>query len=122
MKKHLAIFSSDSVKQIFSGSKIIEAWFSKKRILPFGQVSVGDLVYIKPSGKEIAGQFIVKKVLFFEGLDSEDFKLIEQFTGKKMVVGFKFASLIWLDRVEQFITSPIKLDKHDQRGWMILDS
>lgn len=53
MIKHLAIFKGDGGESILSGKKTIESRFSHRRDPPFGQISVGDLVYIKPSGKDI---------------------------------------------------------------------
>jgi hypothetical protein len=121
MKKHLAIFSKETVNEIFAGKKRIEAWFSQKKIAPFGFVRVGDLVYIKPRGEDIKGQFLVKKVILFEGLDEIDWQYLQKQNGFEVKKSAKFATLILLSRVEQFITAPIKIAKKDQRGWVVLD-
>lgn len=135
MKKHLAIFSPEVIVQIFSGEKTIETRFSKRKIAPFGVVQIGDLVYIKPSGKDIVGQFMVKKVISFEGLDSNDWQVIIEKYGRQIVLGSKedqaqflkskqdakYGTLIFIDKIEQFITSPIKITKKDQRGWVVLE-
>lgn len=135
MRRHLAIFSKDTIRQIFSGKKTIESRFSKKKISPFGQVAVGDTVYIKPSGEEIVGQFFVSKVFSIEGLDDSDWKWIKTdllgglgFTNKQEQDSYfnarsasRYCTLIYIDRVEQFITSPIKIPKKDLRGWVALD-
>lgn len=132
--KHLAILSPQTVKQFFSGKKTIETRFSKKRIAPFGQVSVGDLVYIKPPGEEIVGQFTAKKVIYFEGLDESDWLLIKKQFGKKMSLGSeeedqiylnknkdaKFGTIILMDNIEKFLTNPLKIEKKDLRGWVVL--
>ncbi|OGE30380.1 hypothetical protein A2631_01245 [Candidatus Daviesbacteria bacterium RIFCSPHIGHO2_01_FULL_44_29] len=134
MRRHLAIFTPQAVKEIFAGRKTIETRFSNKRLVPFGQVSKGDVVFIKPSGQEISGQFIVKKVLFFEGLDQTDFEIIKKAYGKDLSFGsmeqdvsyFKnkesaqFGTVIFIDRVERFITSPLKVPKSNRRGWVVL--
>jgi predicted transcriptional regulator len=134
MKKHLAIFSKDAVERIFSGQKDVETRFSKHRIPPFSCVEAGDIVYVKVSGGEIVGQFTIKKVLFFDGLDKEDWSLIRSHYQKRISFGdsekdnlyFKdketarFGTLIFIDRVEQFITSPIKVRKVDRRGWLVI--
>ena len=67
--KHLAIFKGRGAELILTGEKSIESRFSKRKDPPFGLISSGDLVYIKLSGKDIIGQFRVKKVIFFDGLD-----------------------------------------------------
>src|SRR5438105_3894916 len=114
MRKHLAIFAPEVVKEIFSGKKIIETRFSQKRIAPFGEVSVGDVVYIKPAGDEIKGQFLVKKVIFFEGLDAKDWQLIQKnyiLTSQDLVLraqNARYGTVIFIDRVEKFITPPVK--------------
>lgn len=123
-KKHLAIFSKDHIKDIFSGKKNIELRMSNKKIAPFGKVSIGDLVYIKPPGEDIVGQFIVKKVISIEGLEEEDWKLIDTRYSKKMSgekkSSAKYATIIFIDQVEQFITAPVKIKKSDLRGWVVL--
>lgn len=125
MRRHLAIFDPEAIQDIFKGQKTTESRFSQKKIAPFGLVGVGDWVYIKPPGKEVVGRFKVKKVISFEGLDKEDWVLIRQFgIQKKFTDKHKnahFGTLVFIDSVEQFITSPIKLSKSDLRGWMVLD-
>lgn len=130
MKKHLAIFKGEGAELILSGKKTIESRFSKRKDPPFGQISTGDLVYIKPSGKDIIGQFRVKKVIFYDGLDEKDIKEIREKYGSKLAVDesywkgketAKYATLIFIGEVDPFITSPIKIPKKDLRGWVVLD-
>ncbi|EKD91152.1 MAG: hypothetical protein ACD_30C00041G0012 [uncultured bacterium] len=132
--KHIAILSNSAIKQVFSGKKTIETRFSQKRISPFGTVSIGDIVYLKPPGEDIVGQFVVKKVIYIEGLEASDWDNIKKVYGKKLSLGSleeddkffkihqnaKYATIIFISNVEQFITSPIKFTKKDLRGWVIL--
>ncbi len=129
MQKHLAIFKGEGAEKILSGKKTIESRFSRKKSPPFGQISPGDLVYIKPSGKDIIGQFRVKKVFFFDGLESPDILDIKKRYGEQLSVdgGYwkgketsKYATLIFIGDSNRFITSPIKIPKKDQRGWVVL--
>jgi hypothetical protein len=134
MKKHLAIFSKAGIEQIISGQKSIETRFSKKRIAPFGLVSVGDLVYMKLTGGDIKGQFIVKKVIFLEGLERSDWEVIKKTYWDKISLGSEeldqqflqaksdavFGTLIFVGEVEQFVTSPISFEKRDRRPWVVL--
>lgn len=134
MKRHLAIFTPAVAQQILNGKKSIESRFSKHKIPPFGAVEVGDWVLIKSSG-DILGQFMIQKVIYFSGLESEDWKLIKDHYGKQLSLGaeemdgqfFKskadsrFGTLIFIGRVERFLTSPIKINKKDRRGWVVLD-
>ncbi|MBI2597107.1 ASCH domain-containing protein [Candidatus Daviesbacteria bacterium] len=127
--KHLAIFKEDGADKILSGEKTIESRFSRRRIAPFGQVSSGDLVYIKPAGKEVIGQFRVQKVIFYDGLGIEEIREIREEYGKKIAVeesywkgkgDCRYGTLIFIGESVRFITSPIRLKKKDQRGWVVL--
>lgn len=135
-KKHLAILSSPVIKAIIAGRKSVEIRFSQKKIAPFGMVSVGDVVYMKPPGEDIVGQFEVRQVISFEGLDQNDRDLIrreyksgiwlgdeksseEFFTKHNNAV---FATVIKIGTVEQFIASPVRIQKRDLRGWLVIDS
>jgi len=130
MKKHLAIFKGNAGELILSGAKTIESRFSRVKNPPFGLVSAGDLVYIKPSGKDLIGQFRVKKVIFFDGLSSEDLLKIKQDYGEKLEVddsywkvsaNSKYATLIFIGDCTRFITSPVRIKKSNLRGWVILE-
>jgi hypothetical protein len=128
--KHLAIFKKTEAGLIFTGQKTIESRFSKSKIAPYGQVSAGDLVYIKPVGEDITGQFRVKKVVSLEGLESTDFpEIIERFNKQiagspeywQSQVGAKYGTLIFIGQVDRFITSPIKVSKKTIAGWVVLN-
>lgn len=130
MKKHLAIFTGDLAEEILIGVKTIESRFSKAKIAPFGLVSAGDIVYIKPTGKDIVGQFEVDKVIFYDGLTVPDVEKIRLEYGDKIAAdrefwkgkrGSKYASLIFIKQSTRFLVSPVKIEKKDQRGWMTLD-
>ncbi|MBI2085971.1 hypothetical protein HYT74_01375 [Candidatus Daviesbacteria bacterium] len=129
MQKHLAIFKGNGGEEILLGKKTIESRFSKAKNPPFGHISSGDLVYIKPSGEEIIGQFRVKKVIFFDGLEQNDLDNLKNKYGKELAVDesywinkntSKYATLIFIGDSARFITSPIKIKKSDLRGWVVL--
>lgn len=130
MKKHLAIFKGEVGEKILLGKKTIESRFSRVKNPPFGLISQGDLVYIKPSGKEIIGQFRVKKVIFFDGLDAFDVSQIREQYDKELaedqdywdkVKASRYGSLIFIGDCTRFITSPIKIKKTDLRGWVVIN-
>lgn len=127
--KHLAIFKGEGAKKILSGKKTIESRFSKRRNPPFGQIATGDLVYIKPSGEDIIGQFRVKKVIFYDGLDIGEIREIWEKYSKQLAVdegfwkekeGSCYGTLIFIGEVDPFLTAPIKFPKKDLRGWVVL--
>lgn len=134
MQRHLAVFSKVGAKLVLEGKKTVETRFSKNKIAPFGKVFTGDIVYVKPVGGEIAGQFKVTKVLSFDGLEKEDWEFIKTHYGKRLSLGVdedklffsehknaNFGTVIFMDEVERFITSPVKISKKDHRGWVVLD-
>ena len=130
MKKHVGIFIPELAEKILTGEKTIESRFSKAKIVPFAQIGAGDIVYIKPSGKDIIGQFEVEKVLFWDGLSKKDLLKIKEDFGAfiaaddlfwKQKLDSKYGTLIFIKQSVRFITSPIKFKKKDQRGWIILD-
>lgn len=130
MKKHLAIFKGNGGELILLGEKTIESRFSRRKDPPFSQISSKDLVYIKPSGKDVIGQFKVKKVIFYDGLDEADIKEIRLKYARFMVVDTeywkknsdaKYGTLIFIGTSSRFITAPIKIPKKDLRGWVVLE-
>ncbi len=124
-----------AIEAVLSGKKTMETRFSLHKIAPFGVISTGDLVYIKPPGEEVIGQFRVKKVFFFDGLGGQDVDDIFIKYGSQIKVGekeednkyqtdkkqSKYGTLIFIGDSERFITSPVKIRKSDQRGWVVLD-
>ncbi len=135
MKKHLAILTRPAIKAVISGEKTVEIRFSKKKISPFGEVNTGDIVYMKPPGEDLTGQFEVTKVIMLDGIDQTDWDWIkDQFMEKmslgsvaeaknyfKIHQGSKYATIMFIGSVEQFITSPIRIIKRDLRGWLVID-
>ncbi|MBI4038350.1 ASCH domain-containing protein [Candidatus Daviesbacteria bacterium] len=128
--KHLAIFKGRGAELILSGAKTIEIRFSKRKDPPYGQISSGDLVFIKPSGEEIIGQFRVKKVIFFDNPGLSDLSNLREKYEKQLAQegdfwkgkeNAKYATLIFIGDSSRFITSPIKIPKKDLRGWVVLN-
>lgn len=128
--KHLAIFTGNAAEDILSGKKTIETRFSKSKIAPFGVISSGDVVYIKPSGKELIGEFRVKKVYFFDGLKKEDLMALKKEYGEKIVAddkywqekeGSRYGTIIFIAQSSRFLIPPLKISKKDMRGWVVLD-
>lgn len=127
--KHLAIFKGIAGDLILTGKKTVELRFSRTKNPPFGVISTGDLVYIKPSGKDIIGQFRVKKVITFDGISPEDLTNIREKYGDVLGVdkyywlskkNCKYGTLIFIGDCTRFITSPVKVKKTDLRGWVVL--
>lgn len=129
MAKHLAIFQDWAILDILSGKKQIEGRFSKSRIAPFGKVSPGDRVFMKPPGKPILGEFVVDRVFHFDHPKVEELAELKEkykeelglpshFWSKKDEVNY--ATLIFIGRRQKFLTPPRQVTKKDLRGWVVL--
>ena len=127
--KHLAVFSSQYVKKIFSGVKRIDGRFSQIKIPPFGKVAAGDIVLIKIPGEEIVGQFIVDRVIYFDHPTPEEFEQIKRKYTKALALEKTFwldkekvnyATLMFIKSVTKFIIPP-QIEKHDLRPWVVLN-
>ena len=130
MQRHLAIFKGEGANLIIAGKKTIESRFSQRKDPLFTAISAGDLVYIKPSGKDIIGQFKVKKVIFYDGLGIGEIREIRERWGKELAVDqsywrgketAKYGTLIFIGQSARFITSPLRHPKKDLRGWVVLN-
>lgn len=135
MKKHLAILHKGVIDAILSGQKTVESRFSEKKVVPFGAISVGDLVFMKEPGGDIIGQFRVRKVFSYEGLTEKDVTKIFADLGKEISWGnpeeeaafltqkktARFGTLIFIGESERLITSPVIFKKTDRRPWVVLE-
>ncbi|CAG8515167.1 9181_t:CDS:10 [Gigaspora margarita] len=69
---------------ILKGKKTIESRFSQKKIVPYGQINVRDVVLMKKSGGNVLGEFTVKNVLEFEKLNLTKLQEIKAKYGKEI--------------------------------------
>ena len=129
MAKHLAIFTPQTVKDIFSGKKKIDGRFSKIKIAPFAKVAAGDLVMIKVSGEDIVGQFKVDRVFYFDHPKKEEAEnLIKKYSKElSMPKSFwlaheqiNFVTLIFIKEVTKFLVV-LEVPKKDLRPWVVLE-
>ena len=129
MAKHLAVFDSEAAKAIFDGKKKIEGRFSQIRIAPFLAVLAGDIVYIKISGEEIVGQFIVDRVFYFDHPRREELEDIKKKYGKMLGLSENFwrrrekvnyVSLMFIRSVSKLLIAP-EIPKRDLRPWVVLE-
>jgi ASC-1-like (ASCH) protein len=81
---HLAILIEPYLSLLLKGEKTIESRFSQRKITPFREVSIGDVVLLKKSGGDIAGVFEVSKAHFFELKTEEDLVSIRNEYGHRM--------------------------------------
>ena len=129
MAKHLAIFHSWAIDDTLSGKKQVEARFSKIKIAPFGKVSRGDTVFMKPPGEPIAGEFLVDRVFYFDHPKEEEIKELKNKYKAKMALPnhfwsgkdeINYVTLMFVGARQKFLTPPRVIKKRDLRGWVVL--
>lgn len=129
MAKHLAVYTPDAIKQIFSGKLKVDGRFSKIKIPPFGAVAADDIVLIKLSGEKIVGQFIVDRVLYFDHPRTGELEaMVKKYKGEmKLAENFwlshekvNYVSLIFIREVTKFLVAP-EVPKKDLRPWVVLE-
>jgi len=65
---HVAIVDARAAQGLLKGRKRVESRFARRRRLPYGRISVGDLVYFKLSGGTIIGHSTALRVHQFDQL------------------------------------------------------
>ena len=125
---HLAVFAEPFLSSVLSGRKTLESRFSRCRIAPFDDISLGDVILIKEVSGPIRGIALTQRVWFFNLSSSPIQTLRKRFaTGICADDGFwnnnrdaMFATIIEL--VEPAAIAPLDCEKRDRRGWVTLRS
>lgn len=126
MQKHLVLTTDLEFEEIISGRMTYLVRFFKKRFEFLNQLTSDDLVFLK-KGKEVLGQFNVGKIVLIENFDESDFKVLQEFSRgfsmevfKKMALENGVMVIVQIEKLEQFITSPVDLPK-SKKEWIVLD-
>ena len=129
MKKHIAIFVGTAIDDILSGKKTIESRFSISRVLPYGEVSKDDIIFLKKSGGDIIGQAIADNVLYYDNLTKNSVEILKKEYADQILAtnsyweskkNSKFGTLIFLKKPKRFAFS-VKFKKKDRRPWILTD-
>ena len=113
--------------KILAGSKRIESRFTRSRRAPFGNISVGDRLFLKVSSGPVCARAIVKKVLEFENLSPGKLKQLKARYNSLILGGedywaekraSRYGVLVWLEKVERI--EPVRIEKRDWRAWVVL--
>ena len=126
---HLAVFVEPFLQFILSGRKTVESRFSLHLCPPHNRVQKGDIILLKKSGGPVVGISEVASVWFYE-LDPLSWKAIHEKFSKALCADntdfwrkrkrAAYATLMRLSRVTRI--HPIRCDKRDRRGWVVLAS
>lgn len=123
---HLAVFVEPFLKYILNHQKTIETRFSSVRCAPYERVRRGDVILLKRAGGPITGLCQVSSVRFYE-LEEESWHEIKAFASEicaedpafwEAREGASFATLMRIKHVQTI--NPIRLNKKDRRGWVVL--
>lgn len=121
---HIACMVEPFLSYILDGRKTIESRFSKPLIPPYRNIAVGDIVLLKAG--PIVASFRASSVEFIE-LTGHRLGRLAQDYSEAICADREFwaaradkhyATLIGVHDVRQL--TPIRVDKQDRRGWMVL--
>jgi len=133
MTTHLMIVPHRSLGPILTGRQTIEPRLGTDRGVPFGLVSEGDRVYIKPNGGRVAAQATVRRVDEFEDLTPEDILALRETYNDRILgpdefwdakIESRFATLVTLERVGLIHTErgiPEELLAPGRDSWRVAD-
>ena len=135
---HVAIMrkSWGLIPRILDGSKKIESRWSINKIVPWGKVKTGDMVYFKNSGEPVTVSAEVSKIKEFQNLDKNIVrKILEKYGGVggiatsnvnstiKWAERKKYCTLIYLKNPKK--VKPFKIDKSgfgSACAWMCVEN
>jgi len=127
--KHLAIMDKHTINMILNSEKTIETRFSKNKISPYHKVKVGEIVYLKESGKDITASFEIAKVIFYENLTGDKVKEIKQEYNHLIKApnlywdiksASKYGTLMFIKNVIK-LNNQIKINKKGRQGFVSYD-
>lgn len=123
--KHLVILKQPYFDMLLSGEKTVESRWSMHKIAPYNKVSVGDVLYLKETGKNVKYKCLVSDVKFFE-LDKEKVDFIKEKYNKYIRIKdfsecYKknYCTLIWVSNIETI--KEMKVKRSNGAGWIIMN-
>jgi len=124
----MAIMVEPYLSFILSGKKTIESRLTQKRVVPFGRVSIGDVVILKKSGGAVSAIFEVSNVYSFEPKTEDDVYLIKNKYNQRLCgsddfweskKGSRFATLIEIGKL--MILTPITYSFKNRQAWIAMN-
>lgn len=123
---HLAVLVEPYLGFVLDGSKTIESRFSTHPIAPYGKVSAGDTILLKPPSEPICGICTVAESWQYRLTENSRSEVRETFGPfLQAQPGFwearahaRYVTLVAVTDVAP--TAPIPVPKRDRRGWVVL--
>lgn len=127
---HVVLLRRAYLDLVLSGHKRTEARLSSHRIVPFGRVSPGDVLWFRAVGGGYEARGVARLVHSFEALRPADIRRLRCRFAPSVTAPAEFwqarrqaryATFIEFDRVEPVAVGPV-LDKRpgDRRAWIVL--
>lgn len=127
--QHIAILRQPFFNMVLSGEKTIESRWAMHRVAPYGKINVGDIIWLKETGKDVIAKAIADKVKFYELTPElvEDIRIkygkeigTDKFENWESTLHKKYCTLIWLKNVEKI--PPKKVKRSNGAGWLVVDN
>ena len=124
---HLAVMVQPYLKYIIEGKKTVESRFSERRIAPYGNVNIDDIILLKKTGGPIVGICQISNIWYYpldtrswQKIRSEFYQMLcaqdPEFWNQRKSA--RFATLMSLKNVLNIL--PVRYSKKDRRGWVVL--
>ena len=119
------------IAPLLCGTKTLESRLGRDRRAPFGKVSPGDIIYIKPTGKRVIAKAIVRTVEEYEDLTPKDIIFLRESYDDRIMGGdhywqtksdANYATLISFTKVTMLndeSTVPAELLVGNRNAWRI---
>jgi hypothetical protein len=129
--KHVISYPEAKMQKLLNGRLRYDFHFFKKKSEFSANLSAGDNIFFRKKRGEVMGQFGVGKLIIIEGVDKKDWLFlkaygIEEEYGKEKfeenTTGNNILVIMQVVKVEQFITSPIEIDKKSKKEWIVLEN
>jgi ASC-1-like (ASCH) protein len=127
---HVAELGRKPLEKIIKGERTIEPIFSREKQAPFDKVNVDDTVYFKMKDGFAIAKANVKKVETFNDLTPEMATEIIEMHKEEISptdimfdrdIYYKYATLIWLEKLYEIKPFRIKRDMNSATNWCITE-
>lgn len=122
---YIAIMDRETIDKVLKYEKLIESRFSINKIVPYGKVKEGDIIYLKEKGGKVTAKFIVDRVLYFDNLNKEKIETIKNEYGEninapdiywKVKQKAKYGTLMYIKNPSKI--EPFKIIKKNRQAFL----
>lgn len=116
--RHIVIISETQIGSLLKGKVKYLIFPLKKRQSFLEKVNPGDTVFYRSKKSSLLGQFIIQKAIIFLGSGEGG---ILEIINQDIEPGFRVILIIYIDKLEQLITSPVEIDRRVKKEWSVLE-